>query len=106
MYYIPLPLVDGGSRLLSSLGSGEPPFEGTVRVGFLPNSSGCKSDTMLCVHKANSTICGDHFLPQPFCSCQIIFVYTTLYLKKIVGSYSFDFVEIKKKFCHYLYGKN
>lgn len=64
----PLPLVDGGSRLLSSLGNGEPPFVGAVKFGCFPSSSGCKSDTILCVHNANSTMCGDHFLPQPFCS--------------------------------------
>lgn len=65
---LPFPFVAGGSRLLSSLGNGEPPFVGAVNLGSLPRSSGCKSDTILCVHSANSTMCGDHFLPQPFCS--------------------------------------
>lgn len=65
---LPLPFVEGGSKLLSSLGRGEPPFVGGLCVGSLPSSSGCKSETMLCVHSASSTMCGDHFLPQPFCS--------------------------------------
>lgn len=65
---LPLPFVEGGSRLLSSLGRGEPPFVGAVVLGSFPSSCGCRSDTMLCVHNASSTMCGDHFLPQPFCS--------------------------------------
>lgn len=66
--YSPLPLVEGGSRLLSSLGRGEPPLAGATVLRSLPSSSGCKSDITWCVHNASSTMCGENLLPQPFCS--------------------------------------
>lgn len=66
--FLPLPLVEGGSKLLSSLGSGDPPLTGALTTCSFPSNSGAKSDTMWCVHIASSTMCGDHLFPQPFCS--------------------------------------